>query len=67
MIKNIGKTDRIIRIILAIIIAGLDYFEVIKGSLGWLLSLIAVVLFVTAIIERCPLYKILGKSTCEVK
>lgn len=67
MIKNIGQTDKIIRIVLALVLAGLDWFEVVKGGFSWILSLIAIVLLVTAFIGFCPLYKILGKSTCEVK
>lgn len=67
MIKNIGQTDKIIRIVLAIVLAGLDWFEVIKGGFSWVLSLVAIILLVTAFIGFCPLYKILGKSTCEVK
>ncbi len=67
MIKNIGQTDKIVRIVLAIILAALDFFEVVKGGFSWILSLLAVVLLVTALINFCPLYKVLGKSTCEVK
>ncbi len=67
MIKNIGQTDKIVRIVLAIILAALDFFEVVKGGFSWVLSLLAVVLLVTALINFCPLYKVLGKSTCEVK
>ena len=67
MIKNVGQTDKIIRIVLAIVLAGLDFFEVVGGAFSWVLSLVAIVLLVTALIGFCPLYKILGKNTCEVK
>lgn len=67
MIKNIGQTDKIIRIVLALVLAGLDFFEVVKGGFSWVLSLIAVILLVTALVGHCPLYKILGKNTCEIK
>jgi len=67
MIKNIGQTDKIIRIVLAIVLAGLDFFEVVGGAFSWILSLIAIVLLVTALMGHCPLYKILGKNTCEIK
>jgi hypothetical protein len=66
MVKNIGKTDKIVRIVLAIVLAGLDFFEVVTGPFSWLLSVVAIILLVTALINFCPLYKILGKSTCEV-
>jgi hypothetical protein len=66
MIKNVGQTDKIIRIVLAIILAALDYFEVVKGAFSWVLSAVGIVLLVTAFLNFCPLYKILGKSTCPV-
>jgi hypothetical protein len=67
MTKNVGQTDKIIRIVLAIILAALDYFEVVTGAYSWVLSVIAIVLLVTAFINFCPLYTLLGKNTCEVK
>ena len=67
MIKNVGQTDKIIRIVLAVILASLDFFEVVKGAFSWVLSVVAIVLLATALLNFCPLYKILGKSTCEVK
>ncbi len=65
MTKNIGKTDKIVRIVLAVVLAGLDFFEVVKGGFSWVLSVIAIVLLVTALINFCPLYTLLGKNTCE--
>jgi hypothetical protein len=67
MTKNVGQTDKIIRIVLALILAALDYFEVVTGAYSWVLSVIAIVLLVTAFINFCPLYTLLGKNTCEVK
>lgn len=67
MVKNVGQTDKIIRIIVGVILIALDLFEVVTGSFSWILSLVAVVLIVTAVINFCPIYKVLGKSTCEVK
>ena len=67
MIKNVGQTDKIIRIVAAVGLAALDFFEVIKGGFSWVLSVAAIVLLATALLNFCPLYKVLGKSTCEVK
>lgn len=67
MTKNVGQTDKIIRIVLAVILAALDFFEVVTGAYSWILSVIAIVLLVTAFINFCPLYAVLGKNTCEVK
>lgn len=57
MNKNIGNTDRIIRIILglALIIWGvisINYFGVI-----------GLVFIVTALVKRCPVYTIIGVKT----
>jgi heme/copper-type cytochrome/quinol oxidase subunit 4 len=66
MIKNVGQTDKIVRIVLAILLAALDFFEVINGAFSWILSVFAIVLLVTAFMNFCPVYKLLGKSTCSV-
>lgn len=66
MVKNIGQTDKIIRIVLALLLAALDFFEVVTGGFSWVLSVVAIVLLVTALINFCPLYKVLGKNTCNM-
>ncbi len=63
MIKNVGQTDKIIRIVLALILFALDYFEVVKGSFSWILDVVAIILLVTAFLNFCPIWKVLGKST----
>lgn len=65
MIKNIGKTDKIVRILLAVVLVALDYFELVKGSFSWILSIVAIILLVTSLVSFCPLYKVLGKDTLE--
>ena len=67
MIKNIGQTDKIARIVLALVLAGLDFFEVVKGGFSWVLSVVAIVLLVTALINFCPLYKVIGYSSCPIE
>jgi Protein of unknown function (DUF2892) len=66
MVKNIGQTDKIIRIVAGVILIALDMFEVVTGSFSWVLSVVAVILIATALLNFCPLYKVLGKSTCPV-
>ena len=61
MKHNVGKTDKVIRIILAIIIAGLGYYY--KSWWG----LVAIVPLATAFMSFCPFYPILGISTCKKK
>ena len=58
MIKNIGVTDKAIRVLAGIAIALLYYFNIISGTLALTLMLVAVVLLVTSFINFCPLYSI---------
>lgn len=63
MTKNMGNTDRIIRIVLAAAAAVLA-FVVGAGSVGGILLLVvALVLLVTAIVGFCPLYRLFNLST----
>ena len=59
--QNVGMTDRIVRIILAVvfIILALLY------SAWWFIP--AVIALVTGIVGWCGLYKIFGWNTCSVE
>lgn len=61
---NVGKTDRIVRIILALIIVALDQFHIIKGDLASGMLFFAIVLTFTAINRCSPIYTLLGRGTC---
>jgi hypothetical protein len=65
MKKNMGTTDKIIRIILAVIIAVLYFTNVIPGTLGIILLVLAVIFLATSFISFCPLYLPFGISTCK--
>lgn len=65
MKKNVGKMDKVIRILLAIILVCLNLFNVVTGSYSWLLSLFAVILVTTTLVGYCPLYTLLGFNTCK--
>ena len=65
MKKNMGNTDRMVRIILAAIIAILFLTQTITGTLGIVLVMIAAILLLTGFISFCPLYTILGIKTCK--
>lgn len=67
MKKNMGNTDRTIRILLAIIIAGLYFGNIITGTLGLVLLVLAVVFLLTSLVSFCPLYALFGLNTCPVK
>lgn len=67
MKKNMGTADRIIRVIIAAIIAILFFTKVITGTLGIILLVLAVVFVLTSLVSFCPLYMPLGISTCAKK
>ena len=56
MKKNIGTTDRIIRLILAAIFAILYFTGTVSGTLGIILLVLAVILLLTSLVSFCPLY-----------
>lgn len=63
MKKNMGLTDRNIRILLAISIAALYFFNVITGILAVVLLVLIGILLVTSLLRVCPLYLPFGIST----
>ena len=63
MKKNIGTLDRIIRVIIAVIIAILYFTNVLAGTLGIILLVIAGLLIMTSITGFCLPYKLFGIST----
>lgn len=67
MRKNMGTADRVIRIGIAIIIAVLFFTEVITGSLGIILMVIAGILILSSLVAFCPLYYMFGLRTCKNK
>ncbi len=67
MKKNMGSTDRIIRLILAAIFAYLYFGSVITGTTGLVLMILGGVFALTSIISFCPLYTIFGISTCPAE
>jgi len=67
MKKNMGSTDRILRILLAAIFIGLYVSGTVTGSLGIILLVLAGVFTLTSLISFCPLYTIVGISTCPTK
>lgn len=60
---NMGMTDRIIRLIVVLIIAGLYVTGQISGIALIILGIIAVAFFLTSIIGWCPTYVPFGIST----
>jgi len=67
MKKNMGGTDRMIRIIIALIVGVLYYFKVIDGTLAIVLLTFAIIFLFTSFLNFCPLYSLFGINTCKMK
>ncbi|MCO5238649.1 MAG: DUF2892 domain-containing protein [Chitinophagaceae bacterium] len=67
MKKNMGASDKTIRILLAVLIAVLYFTNVISGTLAAILGIFAIVFVITSFISFCPLYLPFGISTCKKK
>jgi hypothetical protein len=67
MKTNVGSTDKVIRIVLALIFAGLYFTGTVTGTLGLVLVILGGVFLVTALVGFCPLYAMVGLNTCPVK
>lgn len=67
MKKNMGATDRIIRTIIAVVIAILYFTDVITGTLGIVLLILAGIFLLTSLFSFCPLYLPFGLKTCKTE
>lgn len=65
MKKNIGTLDKVIRVLIALLIAFLYFSNLIPETLGIILIVISVVLVITSFISFCPLYQIFGIKTTK--
>ena len=61
MPRNIGPIDKAVRIVLGLVLLSLLF--VLQGDLRWV-GLIGVMPLLTALVGNCPLYSVLGLSTC---
>jgi hypothetical protein len=67
MKKNMGTTDRIIRVLLAAVFAYLYFSGTVTGTLGIVLVVLGGVFLATSLISFCPLYTLVGLNTCSRK
>lgn len=67
MKKNMGSTDRLIRLLIFVIIGVLYFSNVISGTLAIVLGVVALLALVTSLFSYCGLYGIFGWSTCKTK
>lgn len=71
MVANVGRVDRLIRLVLGAVLLVVPFVtsipvlesavdEIVMGAVG-------VVLIVTAAFRFCPLYRLLGMATCRTQ
>jgi hypothetical protein len=60
---NMSIVDRVIRALIAVVIAVLYFTGRISGTLAIVLGVIAVAFFLTSLAARCPAYSLFGFST----
>jgi hypothetical protein len=63
MKKNMGTADKVVRILVAIVIAGLYFANQISGTTAVFLLILAGVFILTSFMSFCPLYYPFGIST----
>ncbi|RUM82980.1 MAG: DUF2892 domain-containing protein [Candidatus Thioglobus sp.] len=56
---NVGRGDKIVRLFAGVVVIGAGFYY------GSYLGVIGVILVLTALFGLCPVYSILGISTCK--
>jgi len=64
MKANVGKIDKGIRVVLALLLFG--SFFILEGNLRFI-AVLGFVPLLTGLVSFCPLYKILGINSCRIK
>ena len=67
MKKNMGIIDRVLRFVLAVIIAVLYFTNSINGIIAIILGIIAIIFLLTSLIGICPAYIPLKINTVRKK
>ncbi len=67
MKKNVGTGDRFLRVMLGVIAVILGLSGMLEGTLKWVALGVGVVMVVTASVQFCPLYTLLGINTSKEK
>ncbi len=67
MKKNMGGMDRIIRLMVAVVVAVLYFAGMVQGTLAYVLLGLSGIFVLTSFISFCPLYALVGLNTCKAK
>jgi hypothetical protein len=67
MKKNMGNTDRLIRIAIAAVLLVGSLMDVFPPTLNVIALIVAVVFILTSFTSFCGLYSLFGWNTCKIK
>lgn len=67
MKKNVGTTDKIIRLLIAAVLVALFFTKTLTGVWGIVALVGAGAMVTTSFLSFCGLYTLLGVSTCPAK
>ena len=67
MKHNMGNADRIVRLLIAVVIATLYFTNTITGTLSYILLGVGSIFLLTSLIGSCPLYSLFGLNSCKAK
>ena len=65
MKRNVGKIDKIIRILIAAVLVTLFFTDIVTGTLGIIFLVAAGIALGTALINQCLLYRLVGINSCK--
>lgn len=64
MTNNMGSVDRLIRLVIAALAIYFYSNGTLTGTVGVVALVVAAVFALTSLISFCPLYRLVGISTC---
>ncbi len=64
---NIGRTERVSRLLIALVLLGVGFFHVLTGALAILAYVLGGIALVTGLAGFCPAWALFGINTCPVK
>ncbi len=64
---NEGMADRVLRVIVGVALVALYVMGTVAGGWGLAALVVGIIALVTGVVGMCPLYMILGVSTCSAK
>ncbi|MEO8711555.1 MAG: DUF2892 domain-containing protein [Parafilimonas sp.] len=65
MKANMGTNDKTVRTLAAVVISVLFFANIISGTAAIILLIVAGIFIVTSLVSFCPIYHLIGISTCK--